>query len=248
MSILHSFYDSFHKHGSVQYRPISKNNFTYRNVIRSFLESISSQDGLKVLDYGCGVGTLALYVANLGNKVVGIDISTKAINLARKNSLQMDLTKNTNFFTLESWNKLKNSEKFDLAFAIEVIEHVPDDLKLLKSINLSLRKNGILILSTPSQNAPLFRLGLARDFDKSVGHLRRYSIEGLISKIEKSGFKVQKVEKNEGIIRNSLYLFPLLGFSIRFIRGPISDFVSYIDNITIKLFGESNIYIVAIKK
>lgn len=36
-----------------------------------------------------------------------------------------------------------------------------------------------------------------------------------------------------------------LGQVIRFIRGPMSDVVTFVDNIAIKLFGESNIYVVA---
>ena len=62
--------------------------------------------------------------------------------------------------------------------------------------------------------------------------------------LDKGNLHIERVIKTEGLLRNALFTNKLLGYLIRFIRGPISDLVTLIDNIAIKLFGESNIYIV----
>ena len=107
--------------------------------------------------------------------------------------------------------------------------------------------DGYLILSTPSKNAPLFKLGLLYDFDRKVGHLRRYKPLEIINKLEENGFTVERLIKTEGVLRNSLFTINGLGILIKFIKGPIVNIVSLIDNITLKIFGESDLIIIAKK-
>ncbi|PJC29141.1 hypothetical protein CO053_00885, partial [Candidatus Shapirobacteria bacterium CG_4_9_14_0_2_um_filter_40_11] len=79
-----NFYNSFHKSSSFQQRIISKKNFTYRGIIHEILK-LSNQSNFEILDYGCGVGTLSLFLSSLGNIVIGLDISDDAVNIAKKN-------------------------------------------------------------------------------------------------------------------------------------------------------------------
>lgn len=241
------FYDKFHKESSIQAKVISKDNFTYRNAIKLFGENIKKTSGLKILDFGCGVGTLSLYFAACNNNVIGVDVSKRAISLARRSAKRMGIDSFTEFEVLSEWKHLLYKNKFDVAVSIEVIEHVSDDAEVLSILFSCIRHGGKLILSTPSVNAPLYKLGLVEEFDKRVGHLRRYSINELVKKMKSAGFKVEEVRRTEGVVRNSLFLFPLLGKFVRFIKGPISGIVTFIDNITIPLFGESNLYVVATK-
>ena len=66
----------------------------------------------------------------------------------------------------------------------------------------------ILIITTPSSNAPLYRLGLATEFDKKVGHIRRYTQSELRQKAKAAGYKIVYEQKNEGIVRNFLFFKP----------------------------------------
>ena len=118
----------------------------------------------------------------------------------------------------------------------------------MKVIAKLLNKDGILLLSTPSLNAPLHKIGYARDFDNSVGHLRRYDIETLGKLCKNNGLKVLESRKIEGVVRNFLFLSPRAGKSVRFIKFFISDLVTFIDNLTIPVIGESNIILVAKEK
>lgn len=245
---LANFYNSFHKNSKVQKNVIQEKNFTYRIVISVLKGVINNRKNLRILDYGCGVGTVAIHLASKGNYITGVDISKKAINSANESATFLGLQKLAKFYTLPLGIKKIAKKKFDLIICIEVIEHIKEDKKLIKLLSGHLKRTGVLVVSTPSDRAPLHKLGLTRNFDKKVGHLRRYNPEKLITLTEKCGLKTVRIKKTEGILRNSLYVIPVLGKLVRFLKGPISDFVTFLDNITIPLFGESDLFILTQKQ
>lgn len=244
-------YNEFHKNSRVQRRPVKKNNFTYRLIIEEVGKILRGlkKGRTKVLDYGCGVGTVAFYLASTGSEVTGVDISPLSIELCKRSAKKMDLGDSVRFeIDNDFWKKHKNiNSKFDLVICLEVIEHVRDDTGLLKKLTKVLNKGGYLFLTTPSKNAPLFRMGVAKSFDKRVGHLRRYNEQTLVDIVERSGMKVERVCKMEGVLRNSLFLIPQLGFFVRFLRGLLSDVVTLVDGVLVSIFGESCLFVVARK-
>ena len=240
------FYEEFHKKIEFQKRIIGKKNFTYRNIIKVLEKHLDRKN--KILDIGCGVGTLDFYLANKGFKVLGIDISKKAVEACRKNARVLGLGDRLNFERL-NFPEEKPLEKFSLVICSEVLEHLKNDKKAVEVIFDLLRPGGIVIFSTPSQNAPLFRLGLTRKKDKQIGHLRRYTLEELVSLLRKQNPRILETKRTEGILRN--FLFYSRGGTIplkianRF--WIISDLFTFFDNITLKLFGEAQIIVVAQK-
>ena len=236
------FYNNFHKKNSRTHKIIDPKSFTYQNILKIINDTLPNKN-IKILDYGCGTGSVALYLSNGINKVTGYDISNKAISLCKYSANKNNL-KNI-FFT----DDLKQvGDKFDIVICIEVVEHVKNDVELINLLNNKLSKNGKLILSTPSLNAPLYRLGLLENFDKSVGHLRRYDNNSLISIFSKTNLKIDKIVQNESILRNSLFTITKLGFLIRFIRFPFSSIINWIDNKLISICGESDLIVIASKK
>lgn len=243
---LNNFYNRYHrKNRKIQKQIISDRNYTYQTITK--LSKIFLKSKGAVLDVGCGVGTISLYLASKGHDVIGIDISSRAIKLAKSSAKQIGFKylkfENSDVSTLNKFAV----KKFDYVICSEVIEHVKDDKQLLKDIYKLLKPGGVLVLSTPSINAPLYRWGYLDEFDKNVGHLRRYSVKELTNKIDKSGFHIIQIYKTEGLLRNSLYTFNQLGLFVRFIRWPISIVVNIIDNFFVKIFGESDICVVAKK-
>jgi hypothetical protein len=103
------------------------------------------------------------------------------------------------------------------------------------------------LLTTPSKDAPLYRMGLLTKFDNEVGHLRRYTQYDVELLLKNSGFKIIKKSKTEGIFRNLLYTNKFLGQLIRVIRGPFVSIFHFIDEISVKLFGESDLIFIAQK-
>lgn len=252
---VNNFYNLYHRENKNRnyYRLVSRYNFTYYWTI-FYLEKVLQYLGAKkveILDVGCGVGTIDFYLANLGHKVTGIDVSSDAIKIAknfRDSSVKLNSAKFFNV-SVENFAFKKNLKKFDMVICSEVIEHVPDEDKLLKSIHQVLKPNGYLFLSTPSENAPLYRLGFLEDFDRRVGHLRRYNMDNLTKLLVKNGFEVREAQKTESFLRNSLFTFKPLGFFIKLLRFPILvKIYHFFDQILVNTFGESDLVIIAKKK
>lgn len=239
------FYDSYHEKNDQYFAVIRENNFTYYYIQKAIHQIYEEAAPKSVLDVGCGVGTLAFYLAAKGSKVDGYDVSPRAIGIAEKYK-KISGEKRINFYNKDV-QKENFTNKYDLVICTEVIEHLENDEKMLKTLYGLLREGGNLLLSTPSDNAPLFKLGFLRKFDLEVGHLRRYSLESLIVKIESAGFEVKNASKVEGILRNSLFTLPYIGNFIRFIKGPLIPLFHTVDLISANIFGESDLIIIAEK-
>jgi ubiquinone biosynthesis O-methyltransferase len=240
------FYDIYHKKNDRYQGVIGENNFTYfllLSYLRFVLLDVKANGN--VLDVGCGVGTLAFYLASKGLTVTGIDVSSRAVEIARANRLSKELPVE---FQLADVTKLATKEKYDLVICTEVVEHIENDLKFLKSIHEHVSPKGYLFLSTPSLNAPLYRLGVLKKFDDEVGHLRRYTEESITELVSKAGFEVIECAKNEGILRNALFTIKPLGQLIRLIKGPLVPIFHFIDHLSLLLFGESDLIVIARKK
>lgn len=237
-------YDVFHKETKPQAKLIKENNFTYYQILKIVNKYVKPKS--KILDIGCGAGTLAFYFAAKGNNVTGIDISSKAIKACKETSQNLNLDKNTNFI-VSAFPTKEIRGTYDFIICSEVIEHLEKDVEALKVMNRLLKKNGLVFLSTPSVNSPLYKLGLLKEFDKRVGHLRRYEIEGLKNNLGAAGFKVIEAKKADGILRIFLFTNETAGKLIRFFKSFIGVFVNQIDKVLIPIFGESDLMVVAKK-
>lgn len=233
-------FEQFHQSTTIQKRIINEKNFTYRHILTTINKFLISRR--KILDIGCGAGTISLYLASKGHHVLGIDISQSAVNAANKSAKILRL-KNISFERMNFPYELP-TDKYDFIICSEVIEHIQDDNLALKKIFSLLKRGGVAFISTPSKNAPLHKLGLVKKFDEKVGHLRRYTLEELVEKTRACGFKILETKKIEGIVRNFLFLNPIAGKFVKLIKFFISEIVTYADNISLKLFGESDIFIV----
>jgi 2-polyprenyl-3-methyl-5-hydroxy-6-metoxy-1,4-benzoquinol methylase len=241
-------YEKFHQTTKLHKSIITINDYTYGHIIKMIRGYVSQQ--MKVLDLGCGTGALDFYLASNGSSVYGIDISDRAITSCKENAQAFDLNKKCQFkaTTLEDF---KTKDKFDLVLCIEVIEHIEKDSAAIKKISTLLKPGGILILSTPSLNAPLYKIGFLNEFDKRVGHLRRYSNQSLQKLISTNGFRVKKIIKNEGVVRNFVFNSKIGGkIIIRLINRSslLKKFFEILDRISLPIFGESDLLVIGIKK
>lgn len=242
-----SSYEEFHKAAQVQKKIVGRENFTYTLILRQLCDLIEDGHGLKILDFGCGVGTVSMYLSSKGHTVIGVDVSKKAIGKA-KESAAFNRLLNTNFMTLDEWERKKTSLKeFDLIICFEVLEHVKNDIKTLRSLKKVLKHKGLILVSVPSLNAPLYKLGLVKKFDLNAGHLRRYNKSSLENTLSSAGFSIIWLKKTEGIIRNALFTIKPLDKLIKLIRGPLTKTVTFIDEVSIKMFGESDLFMLAQK-
>ena len=104
-----------------------------------------------------------------------IDISSKSLKILESKGAKIELS------ALD--NKLPYfSGFFDLVCMFEVLEHLPNDKYVLKEISRILKKDGILIISFPLHMAKY------NDYDRFVGHIKRYDIAEIARLFEDSGF------------------------------------------------------------
>lgn len=101
-----------------------------------------------VLDIGCATG----YGSNLlkekgAKKVVGIDISTKALEIARKRYQHLGLE----FHKMDAQTLPFRSNSFDIVTSFEVIEHLPRHEEFVADCRRVLRNNGLFLCSTPNK-------------------------------------------------------------------------------------------------
>jgi len=246
---INNLYEIFHRDSRASNKIINKNNFTYFNTLKIIDKYCKkrSRKQANILDIGCGVGSISFYAANKCFSVFGIDISQKAINISKETVKKLNLESKAKFQKADIQKIKLEKNKYNYILCFEVLEHLIKDQEVIDNIYAGLKKEGILMVSTPSKNAPLFKWGFAKEFDQKVGHLQRYSLKELSEKLGKSGFKILEIKKTEGLLRNCLYLFKVPGKLIRFIKGPLVQIVMFIDRIFLYLFGESQIFIVAKK-
>jgi len=75
--------------------------------------------------------------------------------------------------------------RFDTVLALNMLEHVEDDLAALKKMHDVLQPGGRIIIYVPAHKE------LMGSMDRTVGHLRRYEREELETKLEGAGFEVE---------------------------------------------------------
>ena len=96
--------------------------------------------GKRVLDVGCGAGTDLVRFARAGAVVTGVDISSSAIDLARKNFEQQGLQADLRVADGESLPF--ESDTFDVVFAHGVIQYTPDTQKIVDECRRVLKPGG----------------------------------------------------------------------------------------------------------
>lgn len=108
-----------------------------------------NQNNLDILDLGCGRGWLAPIISEFGS-YTGVDFSPEAISIAREK-----YGEKATFILSDgeqvNWG-LASTPSFDVIVCSEVIEHVVDQTSFIGSAAQLLKKNGILILTTPNGN------------------------------------------------------------------------------------------------
>jgi len=140
-----------------------------------------------VLDVGCGEGVLTVeWAERLGDRrVVGIDLDDPKLRAEWEQRKRPNLE-----FRAEEATRLTFADdEFDLASAIEVLEHMPEPEATLAEMARVAR--GHLLVSVPRE--PLWRgLNMARgaywrDLGNTPGHLNHWSRRGFVSLLSRYG-------------------------------------------------------------
>lgn len=167
--------------------------------LQKMLNGTSSTESipLKLLDIGCGNGSLSNFFANLGYDVTGIEDSKSGVSLAKQNFPNCKFI-HSSVYDLP-YQDLEN--QFDIVLSTEVIEHLLYPRELIKASKRCLKPNGKLILTTPYHGyLKNLVLALTGNMDKHFtvlwdgGHIKFFSSKTLGSLITEEGFTDLKWE------------------------------------------------------
>jgi len=130
------------------------------NLLPIRLDYIQSQidlSDMNILDIGCGGGILAESLSEKGANVTGLDASKKTIQIAKNHAKEKRLSIDYKNMSLDEYIKTSKT-KFDAIICFELIEHVPDQIKLIQDISSVCKKDAKLFMSTINRNIVSFAL------------------------------------------------------------------------------------------
>lgn len=134
----------------------------------------SSRGKAKVLDFGAGIGTLAVEWQKR---------NLEPIHCLEPDPIQSEIVKRRG---IKCFNEISEvSAKYDLVFSSNVLEHIEQDIVVLDKIREKLLDHQALLIVY----VPAFQF-LYSEVDRKLGHFRRYSKKELIYKVRESGLRV----------------------------------------------------------
>ncbi len=158
----------------------------------SFLSSKFSTQPARILDVGCGTGANLKMLSDYGD-VEGVDVSLQALSYCRERGFH-----SVKYGTAEELPF--EDATFDLVTALDVVEHLDDDLEGLREIRRVLKPGGFALLTVP---AFMFLWGVQ---DNVSNHRRRYTLPQLQRVVSEAGFSIER-----GTYANMIFFLPVLG-------------------------------------
>jgi 2-polyprenyl-6-hydroxyphenyl methylase/3-demethylubiquinone-9 3-methyltransferase len=107
--------------------------------------------GKRVADVGCGGGILAEAMAGKGAQVVGIDLSEKALGVARLHQLESGSTVDYRLMAAEAL-AAEAPAAFDVVTCLELLEHVPEPASTIAACAAMVKPGGSVVFSTLNRN------------------------------------------------------------------------------------------------
>jgi len=119
----------------------------------------------------------------IGKNVIGLDISKESKKFCSKYGIDVKL------LNIENKRFPFKKNTFDAAIAFHFIEHIQDPDNFLKEVKRILKKNGIIILSTPN-----FRYAY-KTFYSDFTHVKPYDHESIQRLLRTYGFEIVSIKK-----------------------------------------------------
>ncbi|HEV3171605.1 MAG TPA: methyltransferase domain-containing protein [Actinocrinis sp.] len=118
-------------------------------LVRELVAFASVPAGSAVLDVGCGVGGPALYLADaLGCTVEGVTLSAAQVDRARQKAQAAGLAERAHFHQIDALRTGYPDASFDVVWALESLEHIPDRAAFYAEALRLLRPGGLLAVAT----------------------------------------------------------------------------------------------------
>jgi 2-polyprenyl-3-methyl-5-hydroxy-6-metoxy-1,4-benzoquinol methylase len=168
----------------------------YENV-GLMLKSIKNGD--KILDIGCGSGSISNVIKNARTtEIIGVEPNTQRAMAAEKSGL---------FVVNDIYSEEIGREHgpFDVVLFADVLEHLVDPASMLEQVKPALAENGRVIASVPNVAHWTIRLALLFgrfDYQASglmdATHLRWFTRDGITKLFDAAGYEIDKLDESAG--------------------------------------------------
>ena len=125
----------------------------------AWIDQHASLPGKVVLDIGCGGGILSEGMANAGANVTGIDLSEKALAVARLHLLESGKKIDYRLIAVEDL-ATQAAGTFDIVTCMEMLEHVPDPASVIAACATLVKPGGHVFFSTLNRNPKSYLLAV----------------------------------------------------------------------------------------
>lgn len=174
--------------------------------------------GPRTLELGAGHGTFTGRLAERSTRLVAVEISEQFAEVLRKR-YQDDQRVEVHQGDLGA---AAQHGPYDSAVLINVLEHIEDDHAALRQLFDLLEPDGHLILWVPA-----FQL-LYSEFDRKVGHYRRYTMATLGEELERAGYDIETMRYVNSIGAVAWLLMARLLRRTPTVGAPVRIFDRYI--------------------
>jgi 2-polyprenyl-6-hydroxyphenyl methylase/3-demethylubiquinone-9 3-methyltransferase len=124
-----------------------------------YIDRHASLSGKAVLDVGCGGGILSESMAGLDANVTGIDLSDKALQVARLHLLESGKQVNYRKIAVEDL-AIEQPAHYDVVTCMELLEHVPDPQSVITACAQLVKPDGWIFFSTLNRNPKSYFLAI----------------------------------------------------------------------------------------
>lgn len=167
---------------------IQKVHFWHRGRARFVLSAvrreIAGREPVRAVDLGGGCGGFIRYLRDHAPE------SFEELALADSGRQGLDLAANVVGPKVQRYHvdlmDLRWSDRWDAAFLLDVIEHLPDDVGALKQVRAALKPGGRLFVTVPAFNS------LWSTYDDRWGHVRRYRKPDFVKVARAAGFRLRR--------------------------------------------------------
>jgi len=153
-----------------------------RAILESFMRGIVAKIGarpsaIRILDVGCGTGANLEMLSQFG-EAEGVDVSDDALEFCRGKGLnvQKGLAEKLPY----------EDGAFDVTTALDVVEHLDDDIAGLKEMFRVTKSGGYSLIFVP---AFMWLWGVQDDISH---HRIRYTKSQIIERLEKAGYSIER--------------------------------------------------------